>query len=57
VPKQGELLAIKDAGAYGFVMASHYNTRPNPAEILVVDGEPTVARKRETVADLLKHEL
>lgn len=57
VPAQGDLLAIKDAGAYGFVMASHYNTRPNPAEILVVDGKAQVARKRETVADLMKHEL
>jgi diaminopimelate decarboxylase len=54
VPAQGDLLSIMDAGAYGFVMASHYNTRPNPAEILVVDGKPVVARERETVKDLLK---
>jgi diaminopimelate decarboxylase len=56
VPQQGDLLAVKDAGAYGFVMASHYNTRPNPAEVLIVDGEARLVRKRETVADLLRGE-
>lgn len=56
LPEQGSLLAIRDAGAYGFVMASNYNTRPNPAEILVVDGEAVLARKRETYKDLMRGE-
>ena len=48
-----DLLAVHSAGAYGFVMSSNYNTRPRGAEI-VVDGEAVhVARRRETIADLL----
>ena len=57
VPDQDDLLAVMDAGAYGFVMASQYNTRPKPAEILVLGGKAHLVRKRETVADLLKHEV
>jgi len=53
---QGDLLAIMDAGAYGFVMASNYNTRCKPAEILVDGGKAHVVRKRETYTDLLKSE-
>jgi len=56
VPSQGDLLAIMDAGAYGFVMSSNYNTRPRPAEILVDGGKAHVVRKRETYRDLLKLE-
>ena len=52
----GDLLAILGAGAYGFVMASNYNSRPRPAEV-VVDGERWwVARARETVEDLYRTE-
>ncbi|SOC51030.1 diaminopimelate decarboxylase [Chromohalobacter canadensis] len=48
----GDLLAVRSAGAYGFVMASNYNSRPRPAEIMV-DGESAqVVRERETLADL-----
>jgi diaminopimelate decarboxylase len=54
--KDGELLAILDAGAYGMVLASNYNTRPRPAEVLV-DGKKTrLIRRRETVTDLLRLE-
>jgi diaminopimelate decarboxylase len=49
----GDLLAVRDAGAYGMVMASNYNTRPRGAEILVLDGAPHVVRKRETVEGLI----
>ncbi len=52
----GELLAILGAGAYGFVMASNYNTRPRPAEVIIEDGRYWVARARERVSDLLDRE-
>jgi len=49
---QGDLLAIRSSGAYGFTMASNYNTRPRAAEVMV-DGEQTFEiRKRETVSEL-----
>jgi diaminopimelate decarboxylase len=52
----GERLAVLGAGAYGFVMASNYNSRPRPAEV-VVDGERWwVARARETVEELFATE-
>ncbi|MEY2411776.1 MAG: diaminopimelate decarboxylase, partial [Acidobacteriaceae bacterium] len=53
---EGDLLAILDAGAYGMVQASNYNTRPRPAEVLVDGKTAKVVRRRETVADLIKHE-
>lgn len=56
LPVPGDLLAVRDAGAYGMVMASNYNTRPRPAEILVLDGTAHVVRRRETVEDLLAPE-
>ena len=53
---EGDLLAVRSAGAYGFVMSSNYNTRPRAAEVLV-DGEQThLVRRRETVAELLAGE-
>lgn len=54
---EGELLAILDAGAYGMALASNYNTRPRPAEILVDGKTAKLIRKRETVADLLRGEV
>lgn len=54
--KEGDLVAILDAGAYGMVLASNYNTRPRPAEILVNGKSSKVIRKRERVSDLLKAE-
>ncbi|KLT40901.1 diaminopimelate decarboxylase [Cutaneotrichosporon oleaginosum] len=54
--KVGDLLAVRDTGAYSFVMSSNYNTRPRAAEI-IVDGESVhVVRKRETVEQLLSME-
>ena len=49
----GDLVAICDAGAYGAVMASNYNRRPLPAEVLVDNGTWRVIRRRQTLADLL----
>lgn len=54
---EGDLLAILDAGAYGMVLASNYNTRPRPAEVLVSGKAAKVVRRRERVSDLLRGEL
>jgi diaminopimelate decarboxylase len=54
--KEGDLLAILDAGAYGMALASNYNTRPRPAEVLVSGKSAKVIRRREKVADLIKAE-
>ncbi len=54
--KPGDILALLSAGAYGFVMASNYNTRPRAAEVLVDGTKHRVVRQRETVADLLRGE-
>jgi diaminopimelate decarboxylase len=50
----GDLLAVRDTGAYGAVMASNYNRRPTAAEVLVADGTWRIVRRRQTVADLLQ---
>lgn len=52
----GDLLAVKDAGAYSFVMSSNYNARPRAAEVLIVEGKPQLVRRRETLEDLFSHE-
>jgi diaminopimelate decarboxylase len=52
-PEVGDLMAVFDAGAYGAVMASNYNRRPMPAEILVQNGEATVIKRRQTIDDLV----
>lgn len=57
MPAQGDLLAVQTAGAYGFVMASNYNSRRRPAEVVVNGAEVTLARRRETFDDLLRGEI
>lgn len=52
----GDLLAVCSAGAYGFVMASNYNSRGRPAEVMVDDNQHFVIRKRETLSDLVRGE-
>ncbi len=52
--RPGELLAVMSAGAYGFAMASNYNSRPRPAEVLVDGKRWSVIRRRETYRDLLR---
>ena len=54
---EGALLALMGAGAYGFSMASNYNSRPRAAEVLVKDNRWSVVREREHLADLVKGEL
>ena len=51
--KEGDLVAIRDAGAYGSAMASNYNRRPLPAEVLVDAGAWRVIRRRQTVDEML----
>jgi diaminopimelate decarboxylase len=55
--ESGDLLAILDAGAYGMVQASNYNTRVRPAEVLVEGKSHRLIRRRETIADLLDAEI
>jgi diaminopimelate decarboxylase len=52
----GDLLALRTAGAYGFSMASNYNGRPRPAELMVDGDRIHVVRRRETCQDLYRGE-
>ena len=52
--RQGDILCLFNAGAYGYTMSSNYNGRPRPAEILIRDGEPQLIRRAETLEDILK---
>lgn len=54
--KEGEYLAILDAGAYGFAMSSSYNSRPRPAEILINKGQVFKIREAETFEDLIRNQ-
>jgi diaminopimelate decarboxylase len=54
--EEGDRLAILSAGAYGFVMASNYNTRPKPAELMVDGKNVYVIRAREKIAALFSSE-
>jgi diaminopimelate decarboxylase len=54
--REGDLLAIRSAGAYGFVMSSNYNTRPRAAEVMVDGDRVQQVRARETLDDLLSGE-
>ena len=54
---EGDILAVKTVGAYGFVMSSNYNARPRACEVLIAEGGATLIRKRETYEDLLRSEI
>jgi diaminopimelate decarboxylase len=54
--EEGELLAVLDAGAYGFCMSSNYNMRPRAAEVLVDGGSARLVRRRETFEDFTRLE-
>jgi diaminopimelate decarboxylase len=54
---EGDILAIKNAGAYGYSMSSNYNSRLKPAEVLIHQGKALLIRKRETIEDLLKSQV
>ena len=55
-PQPGDLLAVMSAGAYGFTMASNYNSHPKPPEVLVDGDKYYVIRQRETMEDLIRGE-
>jgi diaminopimelate decarboxylase len=52
--KEGDILVMRNAGAYGFSMSSNYNSRFKPAEVLILNGEPKLIRERETLEDLMR---
>ncbi len=52
--REGDILCIHNAGAYGHVMASNYNSRFRPAEVMILGGKPFLIRERETMEDLLR---
>ncbi len=52
--EEGDLLAVLNAGAYGYAMSSQYNSRPRAAEVMVKDGKCAVVRERETLDDLMR---
>lgn len=54
--KEGDLLVLQNAGAYGFTMASNYNARLRPAEVLVWQGKALLIRQRERFDDLVRHQ-
>ena len=56
VANVGDLLVIECAGAYGAVMGSNYNSKPLPAEVLVLDGTPHLVRQRQTFEDMIRGE-
>ena len=55
--REGDTIVFKNAGAYGFSMSSNYNSRPRPAEVLVINGEAKLIRERERFEDLLKGQI
>jgi diaminopimelate decarboxylase len=57
IVEEGDLLAILDSGAYGMALASNYNTRPRPAEVLVSGKSAKLIRRREKISDLLRQEV
>jgi diaminopimelate decarboxylase len=54
---EGDIVCICNAGAYGYSMASHYNSRPRPAEVLVDEGQARLIRRRETLEDIFRSAL
>ncbi|QCK13418.1 diaminopimelate decarboxylase [Mangrovivirga cuniculi] len=55
--KEGDILAIKNAGAYSFSMSSNYNSRFRPPEVMVYNGKANLIRKRETFDDLIRNQV
>ena len=54
---EGDILCFRNAGAYCYTMASNYNSRPRPAEVLWIDGQAKLIRKAETLDDLLRNQV
>ncbi|MDX2001092.1 MAG: diaminopimelate decarboxylase [Chitinophagales bacterium] len=55
--REGDILCFLNAGAYGYMMASNYNSRPRPAEVMIYNGNDHLIRKRETLDDLLQNQV
>ncbi|HEX5113474.1 MAG TPA: diaminopimelate decarboxylase [Saprospiraceae bacterium] len=55
--RQGDIIALLNAGAYGYSMASNYNGRPRPAEVIYDQGNATLIRRAETIEDILRTDL
>lgn len=55
--REGDILAFYNAGAYGFEMASNYNSRFKPAEVMIKNGKPYLIRKRDEMKDLLSNQI
>ena len=55
--REGDLLVFKNAGAYGFEMASNFNSRLKPAEVMIKDGKAQLIRKRDVFDDLLTNQI
>ncbi|MEP2023996.1 MAG: diaminopimelate decarboxylase [Reichenbachiella sp.] len=55
--KEGDLIVLKSAGAYGYSMASNYNSRFRPVEVFVVDGQAHLVRKRDNYEDLVRNQI
>jgi diaminopimelate decarboxylase len=55
--REGDILAMKNAGAYCFAMSSNYNSRFKPAEALIYNGKAQLIRKREEMEDLLRNQI
>src|SRR5665647_2133416 len=51
--EEGDLLAVLNAGAYGFSMSSQYNSRPRAAEVMIRQGKAIIVRQREQLSDLM----
>lgn len=54
---EGDIIAFYNAGAYGWMMASNYNSRFRPAEVMIIDGKAKLIRRRETLEDLLSTQM
>ena len=50
---EGDIIGFRNGGAYGYTMASNYNSRFRPAEVLIVNGEAKLIRKRETMEEII----
>ncbi|MGB0914476.1 MAG: diaminopimelate decarboxylase [Crocinitomicaceae bacterium] len=55
--REGDILSIHNAGAYGFSMSNQYNSRLRPAEVMIYDGKSHLIRKRETLEDIYRNEV
>jgi diaminopimelate decarboxylase len=55
--REGDILAFKNAGAYGYSMSSNYNSRLRPAEVMIFNGQAKLIRERETFEDLIKGQI